>query len=92
VSFIATAALTFVAIAIGYLSNSLPDATLTQLDRAFVAKLSRSDGDRGPETVLSASMLCFMTPKSPKQTANGGVTENAAAKVGATVGLDILNA
>ena len=34
VSFGATAVITFIAIVVGYLTDSLPDSTLTQLDRA----------------------------------------------------------
>ena len=34
VSFGATAVITFIAIVIGYLTDSLPDSTLTELDRA----------------------------------------------------------
>lgn len=34
VSFSATAVITFIAIVVGYLSDSLPDSTLTELDRA----------------------------------------------------------
>lgn len=34
VSFSATAVITFIAIFVGYLSDSLPDSTLTELDRA----------------------------------------------------------
>ena len=34
VSFGATAVITFVAIVVGYLTDSLPDSTLTELDRA----------------------------------------------------------
>lgn len=40
-SFTVTAALTFIAIVVGYFSDSLPDATLTQLDRASIVQLSR---------------------------------------------------
>ena len=34
VSFGATAVITFIAIVVGYLTDSLPDSTLTELDRA----------------------------------------------------------
>lgn len=34
VSFGATAVITFIAIVVGYLTDSLPDTTLTELDRA----------------------------------------------------------
>lgn len=37
-SFVATTALTSVAVVVAYLSDSLPDATLTQLDWAFLIK------------------------------------------------------
>lgn len=45
VSFGATAVITFIAIVIGYLTDSLPDSTLTELDRAckhsaFMSNLS----------------------------------------------------
>ena len=40
-SFSGTAALTFIAIVVGYFSNSLPDATLAQLDRACLLKVSQ---------------------------------------------------
>ena len=40
VSFVATAIITFIAIVIGYLSDSLPDTCLSQLDRACIAKFS----------------------------------------------------
>ena len=40
VSFVATAVITFIAIVVGYLSDSLPDTSLSQLDRACIAKFS----------------------------------------------------
>lgn len=40
-SFTATAALTFIAIVVGYFSDSLPDATMTQLDSACIVQISR---------------------------------------------------
>ncbi|KAK0507288.1 hypothetical protein JMJ35_010326 [Cladonia borealis] len=40
VSFIATAIITFIAIVVGYLSDSLRDTSLSQLDRACIAKFS----------------------------------------------------
>ena len=40
VSFIATAVITFIAIVVGYLSDSLPDTSLTQFDRACIIKFS----------------------------------------------------
>ena len=40
-SFAGTAAFTFIAIVVGYFSDSLPDAALTQLDRACLLKLSQ---------------------------------------------------
>ena len=39
-SFLATAVLTFIAIVVGYLSDSLPDSSLTQFDRACIIKVS----------------------------------------------------
>lgn len=39
-SFLATAVLTFIAIVVGYLSDSLPDTSLNQLDRACIIKFS----------------------------------------------------
>ena len=40
VSFVATAFVTFIAIVVGYLSDSLPDTSLSQLDRACIVKSS----------------------------------------------------
>ena len=42
VSFGATAVITFIAIAVGYLTDSLPDSTLTELDRACRYSTSKS--------------------------------------------------
>ena len=39
-SFVATSVVTFIAIVVGYLSDSLPDTSLSQLDRACIVKLS----------------------------------------------------
>ena len=39
-SFVATTVLTFTALVVGYLSDSLPDTSLSQLDRACIAKFS----------------------------------------------------
>ena len=39
-SFVATSVVTFIAIVVGYLSDSLPDTSLSQLDRACISKLS----------------------------------------------------
>ena len=39
-SFVATAVITFIAIVVGYLSDSLPDTSLSRLDRACIAGFS----------------------------------------------------
>ena len=39
-SFVATTLLTFIALVVGYLSDSLPDTSLSQLDRACIIKFS----------------------------------------------------
>ena len=39
-SFVATTILTFIALVVGYLSDSLPDTSLSQLDRACITKFS----------------------------------------------------
>lgn len=43
VSFGATAIITFIAIVVGYLTDSLPDSTLTELDRACKYPISMSN-------------------------------------------------
>ena len=64
-SFVATAIITYIAALIGYLSDSLPDTSLSQLDRACIAKFStirwrpwKKDGPTG--FLLRQSMTVAM--------------------------------
>ena len=63
-SFVATAFVTFIAIVVGYLSDSLPDTSLSQLDRACIVKLStikqRWIKDRPTRLLLRRSMTTAM--------------------------------
>jgi len=52
VSFIGTAVITFIAILVGYLSESLPDASLSDLDRALLFKISQWSQSLWPENSL----------------------------------------
>lgn len=52
VSFGATAVITFIAIVVGYLTDSLPDSTLTELDRAC------------KHSAFMSNLSCLVNPKS----------------------------